>query len=442
MRTRGQGSAHRTTGVRRVAAVAAFALLVAGCGSSDSDDAVTTSDPVVPVPGATRAQPGKGAPVAETVAGMSEFAAALYTVAADPKANVVFSPLSIAYAFAMARAGAKGETAAQLDEAFGFPGGLDAAFNALTTGLASASAPPVPPTPDGEVEQDPPPAPPILTLANALFVQGGYPLLEGFLRTLTEQYGSQVRTVDFGNEQAALAAVNGWAERYTAGRIKKILEQLDSATRLVLANAVYLKADWTTPFESAGERDFAVAGTKVQVPAMDREDRLAYAKGAGWQSVDVPYFGDTLAMRVIVPTGNKTPADLLTPDVLAAAARTRTTELKLTMPLWDFGTTLDLRALLPKLGVTDAFDEGAADLTGMAEAERLFISQAVHKADITVDELGTIASAVTALGVSVTSARIPPPVEITVDRPFAFQIIDVKTGAPLFLGHVADPRAH
>lgn len=378
----------------------------------------------------------------EAVAGISEFATALYKAAADPQANVVFSPLSIAYAFAMARVGAKGETAAQLDEAFGLPGGLDAAFNALTSGLATTSVPPVPPTPAGEVAQDPLPAPPTLTLANALFVQRGYPLLEGFLRTLTEQYGSQVRSTDFGNEQDALAAVNGWAEQYTAGRITKILEQLAPETRLVLANAVYLKANWARPFTSAGPRDFAVAGKQVQAPAMTRTGGLAYAEGAGWQSVDVPYFGDALAMRVLVPTGDRTPADLLTPGVLASAARTNRTPLKLTMPRWDFGTMLDLRTLLPELGITDAFDRGSADLSGITEAERLFISQAVHKADITVDEHGTVASAVTALGVTRTSARIPPPVEVTVDRPFAFQILEVKTGAPLFLGHVADPRAH
>jgi serpin B len=273
-------------------------------------------------------------------------------------------------------------------------------------------------------------------------VQKGYPLLDGFLRTLTEQYGSQVRALDFGDELAALNAVNGWANQYTAGRIPKILESLDPLTRAVIANAVYLKADWTRPFRKAGDRDFAVAGSQTPVPMMDRKDRLGYTKGAGWQSVDVPYFGDTLAMRVIVPTGDKTPADLLTPAVLDAAAKTAPTELELTMPLWDFGTKLDLRALMPELGVTDLFQEGTADLTGITEAERLFVMQAVHKANITVDELGTVASAVTALGVGVTSAQLPPPVSVTVDRPFVFQIIEVKTGATLFVGHVADPRAH
>jgi serpin B len=66
----------------------------------------------------------------------------------------------------------------------------------------------------------------------------------------------------------------------------------------------------------------------------------------------------------------------------------------------------------------------------------------VHKASITVDELGAVASAVTALGVGATSAQQPPPLSVVVDRPSVFQIGDVDTGAILFVGHVVDPRAH
>lgn len=435
------GSPNRITTLRVVAGMVAVALFAAGCGSSAGEQQQASSGAaVVEVPGATRQPAPKGAPVDATVTGMNEFALALYKAAAKPEENFVFSPLSIAFAFAMARAGAKGETAQQLDRLFGFPHGRDAAFNKLTGALATASAPPLPSPTPGKKKRDPKPAPPILTLANALFVQNGYPLVDGFLRTLTEQYGSQVQAVDFTDEQAALDAVNGWANKYTAGRIPKILAEVDPLTRAVIANAVYLKADWTRPFIRTGEVDFTVAGQVVPVPMMERESSLGYAAGEGWQSVDIPYFGDTLTMRVTVPTGDTSPGELLTPTVLAAAAKTAPTEVDLTMPLWDFGTTLDLRDLMPGLGVTDLFEPDAADLSGITEAERLFIDQAVHKADITVDELGTVASAVTAVTGRATSAG-PPPVMFTVDRPFVFQVIDVKTGATLFLGHVADPRA-
>jgi serpin B len=401
-------------------------------------------------PSVARATPPASAPVADTVAGLQAFAAAFWKAAQQPGQNLVFSPLSIGYAFAMLDAGAKGRTAAQIDKAFGFPSGVAEAFNALTSGLATSTAPPTasaqpagtaPESPS--TDSDPPPAPPVLTIANALWAQQGYPLLPDFTKTLAEQYGSVVQSTDFANQQAALAAIDHWADVHTAGRIKQVFQSLDPQTRLVLANAVYLKASWTRYFENAGSRDFRAANGTEQVPMMKRDDEdLAYASGPNWQAVTLPYFGDRLAMRVILPTGSATPADVLKPSVLEAAAKTRTAAVDVTMPSWDFSTDVDLKALLPKLGVTDAFTDNA-DLSGITTAEKLFIYQALHKANITVDRLGTVASAVTAMAAMPASARIPtvPPIEFTVDRPFAFEIVDTKTGAPLFLGSVADPTA-
>lgn len=62
---------------------------------------------------------------------------------------------------------------------------------------------------------------------------------------------------------------------------------------------------------------------------------------------------------------------------------------------------------------------------------------AVHKADITVDEEETEAAAAT--GLAMPTSKPPPPVEMSVDRPFLFAITERETGAILFLGRVTDP---
>jgi serpin B len=92
--------------------------------------------------------------------------------------------------------------------------------------------------------------------------------------------------------------------------------------------------------------------------------------------------------------------------------------------------------------MSDVFD-AAADLSGITTAERLFVTQAVHCANVTVDEVGTEAAAATAVVAAPAAARVSttPPVEFTVDRPFAFEIVDTQTAAPLFLGTVSDPAA-
>jgi serpin B len=430
--------------LRRGAAVTALVGLLAACGPGTAAKNAEVVTQAVAVRGSgSRVAPSAGASTDRAVAGLNVFAANLYRVAAAQDQNLVFSPLSVAVAFAMLRAGAKGETAAQLDRAFGYPVDVDQAYNALTYGLITQSAPPTA-APANSTTADPRPKPPVVTIANGLFTQAGYPITPGFLDTLTQQYGSEVNSVDFGNEAGALHAINGFANDHTAGRIPQILDHLDPMTRLAILNAVFLQASWPEKLEDRGGLAFTTPAGQVDVPSMGKDAQLGYATGPGWSAVAMPYFGDRLAMRILLPDAGRTPADVLTPDVLSAAARTAPTDVILTMPKWDFAARLDLRKLLPKLGVTDAFDANACDLSGITTVEQLFVDQAVHQADITVDELGTVASAVTALTGVGTSGRAysSPPVTFTVDRPFAFEIVDLKTGAPVFLGSVADPRAH
>ncbi|MGQ0847465.1 MAG: serpin family protein [Sporichthyaceae bacterium] len=435
---------HRKT-IRRAALAGAVAALVAACGGTGGSAGMAgdaASLEFVAFAG-QRLAPAKDAPVDQAVAGMRAFAADLYRIAANPRENLVFSPLSVEYAFAMLRAGAAGNTAGQLDATFGFPPEIAAAVNALTNRLVTDTAPP--PTPvvadRPEARDFPAPEPPVLAVSNALFTQRGYAYAQDFLRTLREQYDAGLQTVEFADEQAALAAVNGWVRDKTAGRIDKALDRVDPLTRLALANAVYLKASWPFPFEEAGERDFAVDGATVSVPAIAKEASLGYSSGKGWRSLTLPYFGDRLAMRIVLPTGSTTPADLMTPATLAAAARTTPTTVVLTMPTWNFGADLDLVKLLPELGLTDVFDEATANLSGITASERLVVDQAVHRATIAVDQLGTEAAAVTVVTARAVSAPVQPPMQFAVDRPFLFEIVDTETGAPLFVGQVVDPRA-
>jgi serpin B len=119
-----------------------------------------------------------------------------------------------------------------------------------------------------------------------------------------------------------------------------------------------------------------------------------------------------------------------------------TTQLvDLMVPRWDFASDVALRDELVRLGIASIFDPDRADLSGMSPV-RLFVAQAVHRATITVDEFGTEAAAVTAFAAAPTSAQPNATVEMHADHPFAFAIMHVPTGTPLFLGQVADPSAH
>jgi serine protease inhibitor len=364
----------------------------------------------------SRAAPPPGAPAATVVDGLTAFGYEVSRRTADPSGNRVMSPLSVAYAFGMARAGAAGDTAAQLDRLFGFPAdGTHEAFNALDRRLATDGGP--------------------LRVANALWAQPGLPLGEPFLRTLAAQYGTGVRTVDFG-APGATEAIDAWVREQTNGRIRKLFDRLDPKTRAVLANAIYFKADWRSPFRGGDQEGTFTRpdGSTVTAPMMNQLASLAYAEGPGWQAVELPYATGDYAMWVLLPERSGAPVDLLAPATLAAVADgLRPAVVDVSMPKWDFAASFDLLAAVRELGATDL-----SDFSGINPA--VFLGQAVHRATITVDEEGTEAAAVTGLAFPV-SAGPQPDVTFRADRPFAFAIMHTPTRTPAFIGTVTDPTA-
>lgn len=375
-------------------------------------------------------------PVEETVRGLTAFGHALLAATARPGANAVLSPLSIGHAYGMARAGAGGGTGSELDEVFGFPAqGPHTSFNALTRQIVTLDGPPPAPAPDVRRDaQESEPAAPIVGVASGLFTQEGLSVRPEFLRTLAAQYGAGVQQVDFTEDAAGV--IDAWADRQTAGRIKKVFDQLDPGTRLVIANAVYFKGEWATAFTDPPEENAAFTradGTAVRTTMMRQVGTFGYASGAGWQAVELRYAKGDLAMWVLLPRAGGSPAGLLAPAVMAeVAAGLRETPVTVAMPRWDFSTTLSLQEPLRKLGLA------GSDYSGISDGA--FLGQATHRATITVDEWGTEAAAVTGLAFAIADMGSPE-TEIRADHPFAFAIVHRPTLTPLFVGQVADPTA-
>jgi serpin B len=112
-------------------------------------------------------------------------------------------------------------------------------------------------------------------------------------------------------------------------------------------------------------------------------------------------------------------------------------KVALLLPKFSFEQEFSLAETLQKMGMPAAFEPGRADFSGMDGEGMLAISDVFHKAFVTVDEKGTEAAAATA--VIVFRGGLGPDVELTVDRPFVFIILDQNTGSVLFVGRVLDP---
>lgn len=372
-------------------------------------------------------------------AAIDAFAMDLYPSVAGDGGNLAFSPASIATVLAMARAGARGATAAEMDTVLhglgsdahaGWVAALDLALNARSGSFGDA---------DG-VARDA-----TLRIANAPFVQRGLTLQPTYLDALAARFGAGVRLVDFASaSEAARTAINAWVGGQTSGRIPQLLGPgvVTDATRLVLVNAIYLNAAWQTPFNPELTRPAAFRrpdGTSVDVQMMSNGGTLPYGAGKGWQAVELPYVGGKLAMLVIVPDDLASfgrAFDGATLTAIVASLKDR--QVALGLPRFGARTNLDLTATLGAMGMPTAFS-GAADFSGISSQEALAITAVVHQAYIDVGERGTEAAAATGAPMAASSFAADDLVSLTVDRPFLFALRDLDSGAVLFLGRITDP---
>ncbi|MCA9904434.1 MAG: serpin family protein, partial [Anaerolineae bacterium] len=109
---------------------------------------------------------------------------------------------------------------------------------------------------------------------------------------------------------------------------------------------------------------------------------------------------------------------------------------------FTFETFLSLGTPLEALGMSAAFDPDQADFGRMYDrggsGENLYITAALHKAFVDVNEQGTEAAAATGVVFGALSAPMPG-LMIRVDRPFLFAIRETQTDTILFMGRVVNP---
>jgi serpin B len=361
------------------------------------------------------------------------FGADLYR-ALPSAGNLVFSPASIAAALRMTLCGARGATAAELARALHLDSPAEAAG-----GLALLSAALAGPHGDALVFRAP----------NTMWVQAGYPIEPSFTAALRQAAAVSVRDADFIRAAgAARQEINDLISKQTEGKISDLIPPgvLDTCTRLVLANAIYLKAAWLHPFPEAATQDapfqLAAGAPPVDVATMRLTETLRYLRGDGFQAVMLPYRDGQLAMTITLPDG---PLDPLPPALAGGlaglAGQLARRRVRLALPRFRQQSRLGLSPVLRDLGVQLAFDPQEADFTGITTEEPLHVSAVVHQAYIDVNEQGTEAVAATAVAMTaMASMRPADPVTMIVDRPFLFAITDTATGLPLFAGRVSDPR--
>lgn len=403
-------------------------LVVTACGGEPagepSGDALQIDEDIV------AAQPDEAAAAAAAAA--NAFGRRLHIALAsapDAEANVVTSPFSAAAALALIAGGTDGTTADEFVQVLGLDAVRDERWAALLTEVSS--------TPDAQV-----------TVANAIWADDGGAFADDYVDFAASVFGATAETVDLGDKSGA-DAIDAWVRESTNELIDGIARDLQlpkETTNAVLANATYFLGDWTTPFDpdDTAPGSFTRAdGTTVEVPFMFHDGKrtevegVRVAYGQDMAFIELAYGKDgSVVMEVLLPPPAGDPiallADLRPEDLDELRTSAFQLDGVLRMPRFEIEWRSPLDDALQGLGIQGAYSGGFAPM-GFPGS---FLSTVVQATYLRVDEAGTEAAAVTAGAVEV-SGTAP----IVVDRPFAFVIREVATGAELFVGTIGDPTA-
>lgn len=365
------------------------------------------------------------------VDGNSAFALDLYQRLKDQPGNLFFSPHSISTALAMAYAGARNETEAQMARTLHFSlpqEKLHPAFAALDKDLAARKG----------CE---------LAVANRLWGQKGYAFLDAFLGTTRDCYGAALEPLDFGTDaEGARKTINAWVEKQTRDKISGLLQpgSLGPDTKLVLTNAIYFKGKWDSPFDAGrtGDAPFQTSGDrKIDVRMMRQKGTYRHATAGAIQILELPYQEDALSMVVLLPREATGLADLEAGLTEASLKRwlsgLQSSEVDVSFPRLKLTSTFSLGNTLAGMGMPLAFSN--ADFSGMTGSRELSLTAVIHQAFVDVNEEGTEAAAATAVELLKCLDHDTP--VFRADHPFLFLIRDRKSGAILFMGRVVDPTA-
>jgi len=373
-----------------------------------------------------------------------------------PGSNILFSPLSIQTTMAMVTLGAGENTLYQLLHLFGLNAeklvaiggclGMMEEYGKVLSSLSDA---------DNVT----------LNVANALFVNQNFEILHAAKANLAQYFYTSFHPANFAQPKQAAKKINDFVKSATKNKIEKIVEKksISTDTKMVLVNAIYFKGPWQNKFHKEATKKgtfHTEADGDVEVDFMRLESHLKSGSYQGMDSIALPYSGGKFTLYIVGHAfkydsqykKNKYNMKSSEEDLVETIKDTRAIAVlldseamesfntKLELPKFKIEKELNLNEILKAQGVTDLFSRMDADLPGFS-AEKLYVTEAVHKAVLEVNEEGSEGAAATALHIELDSFAIDFDTKVAkLDRPFLFFIKHEESGMIIFQGKIANPN--
>lgn len=372
------------------------------------------------------------------IRGNTETALSLHRKLIEGDEGLFFSPLSIQSVAGMLAGGANGATSTEFGRVLPLSNAADfhRSMNQLDIELSSRGV-------NSKGAEGEPFA---FVRLNQLFVDDAQNVAPAYLDLLAEEYGVGVQRLALSsNPGGAETTINQWVSDATRTRIPSLFApgSFNERSKLVLVNAMYFSAGWATAFSSDVTVPFmSIAGASSTVQMMKASNvNWSQFENETVQAVSVPYSGNELSMRIVMPKSNYRDfeASLDAVGLNAVFAGLQPELVDLTMPPFELRARRDLKPAFEALGVSLPFKPFEADFSAIDGTRELYVDTFVHEAWIEVTKSGTRAAAATGAGVSNAPSAPPQPKPIVIDKPFLFFIVDDATGAIVFMGRYTKP---
>lgn len=371
--------------------------------------------------------------ISDLVNGNNQFALDILSqISYGQQKNVFFSPWSIYSALAIANEGAKGKTATEMQHILNLPDNdslrrknFAQAYDKFNTKGAGYT----------------------LSTANALWVENDYPLLSNYSINIARNFNGTAKDVDFkGAAEDTRKIINSWVAERTNDKIKEILSpgDISPVTQLIITNAVYFNGNWVHPFDKNMTRNESFTtgeGKIIEIPMMYHggyEFHSNYLETDDMQALELPYQGERISMIILLPKKDNITAFERSLSLERLAELRKGLDIALVemhIPKFKLSTKYSLADSLKEMGLMVPFTQ-EADFSGINGKNNLFLNDIIHQAFVDVNEVGTEASAATAMAIKGGELRVNI---FKADHPFIFIIQDAETGNILFIGRVSDP---
>jgi serpin B len=346
------------------------------------------------------------------------------------KKNMLISPLSIYLALAMTTNGANNATILEMEKVLGlntsqlneFCGSLYSRYNEQDNNKKYVST------------------------SNSIWynqkaIDLGEPK-ETFLKTNAKYYGADIYKSDF--DKRTIKDINNWVNNKTEGMIEEIIDDLSSDSVMNLVNTVLFKAKWKN--KSYKYRTYSFKDYQGNVKNAEFFDDETY---------EYFYSDKAKAFMQRFETGNSNFAFLgILPNTVVSIDEyvnnfngnelytllnnvNKTSTVNTRIPKFSYDYSVYLNKSLKSMGMETAFSPTNADFSNMYDLknQNIYISSVFHKTKIELTKEGVSAAAATVVDMAKSGQPINE-VNLYLDRPFMYCIMDMDYKVPLFIGVV------